>query len=138
MIHIVDNQYLGSVYYYKSLFTATHIKIEKCERHVRSGFSNMCYIAGANGLIKLSIPVLEGRNQKTVVSRVEIDNSQRWQLKHWRAIESSYMRSPWYEYYRDQFRIFYDSEYKYLFEWNLVMFRYIMSTLEWRGEVSLT
>src|ERR1700761_7724193 len=106
MLNVIDNQYLGNVIYYKALFNSKHIELEAYERHQKSGFSNRCYIAGANGLITLSIPLIKGRNQKASVNEIEIDNQQKWQLKHWRAIESSYMRSPWFEFYKDDLKQF--------------------------------
>jgi hypothetical protein len=138
MINIIDNQYLGSVIYYKTLFNNKHVELEAYEVHQKSGFSNRCCIAGANGLIALSIPLIKGRNQKTLVNEVKIDNQQKWQIKHWRAIESSYMRSPWFEFYRDDFKLFYTKEYIHLFEWNKDLLLYILGKLNWEGELSIT
>ncbi|HTC00055.1 MAG TPA: WbqC family protein [Ferruginibacter sp.] len=138
MINLIDNQYLGSLIYYKSLYSSKYIELEAYDRHQKSGFSNRCYIAGANGLITLSIPLLKGRNQKSLVNEIEIDNQQKWQIKHWRAMESSYMRSPWFEFYKDDLKQFYEKEYRYLFEWNKDLFIYILKKIDWNGELSLT
>jgi hypothetical protein len=138
MINLVDNQYLGSFIYYKILFNSEYIELEAYERHRKSGFSNRCYIAGANGLIFLSIPLRKGRNQKNLVNEIEIDNQQKWQKKHWKAIESSYMRSPWFEFYRDDLKQFYEKEYQYLFNWNKDLLIYILKKIDWTGELSLT
>src|ERR1700744_891484 len=104
MIRLIDNQYLGSFIYYKTLFNSRYVELEQYEQHLKSGFSNRCYIAGANGLITLSVPLLKGRNQKSLVSEVQIDNQQKWQVKHWRAIESSDMRAPWFEFNKDDLK----------------------------------
>jgi hypothetical protein len=138
MIQIIDNQYLGSFIYYKTLFKSINIELEAYDQHQKSSFSNRCYIAGANGLILLSIPLIKGRNQKTPVNQIEIDNQQKWQIKHWRAIESSYMRSPWFEYYKDDLKVFYQKKYKYLFDWNKDLLIYILKKLDWDGELSLS
>ncbi|HMG81790.1 MAG TPA: WbqC family protein [Ferruginibacter sp.] len=138
MINLIDNQYLGSVIYYKSLFNSKYIELESYERHLKSGFSNRCYIAGANGLIALTIPLIKGRNQKSLVNEVEIDNQQKWQIKHWRAIESSYMRSPWFEFYKDELKPFYQKEYTYLFEWNKDLLLHILRKINWEGELSIS
>ena len=138
MINIVDNQYLGSVIYYKSLFNSLYVELEVYERHQKSGFSNRCYIAGANGLITLSIPLLKGRNQKNPVNEIEIDNQQKWQKKHWKAIESSYMRSPWFEFYKDDLKAFYEKEYRFLFDLNKDLLVYILKKINWQGELLQT
>jgi hypothetical protein len=135
MYKIIDNQYLGNITYYSTLFKSLNIELEAYEQHQKSSFSNRCYIAGANGLITLSIPLIKGRNQKTPVNEIEIDNQQKWQIKHWRAIESSYMRSPWFEYYKDDLKSLYQKEYKYLFYWNKDLLVYILKKLNWNGEL---
>jgi WbqC-like protein family len=135
MYKIIDNQYLGNITYYSTLFKSSNIELGAYEQHQKSSFSNRCYIAGANGLITLSIPLIKGRNQKTPVNEIEIDNQQKWQIKHWRAIESSYMRSPWFEYYKDDLKGFYQKEYKYLFDWNKDLLVYILKKLNWNGEL---
>jgi len=138
MNNVIDNQYLGSIIYYKALFNSKYVELEAYERHQKSGFSNRCYIAGANGLITLSIPLLKGRNQKTLVNEIEIDNQQKWQVKHWRAIESSYMRSPWFEFYKDDLKQFYQKEYIHLFDWNQELVIYILKKLNWYGDLSVS
>jgi hypothetical protein len=138
MINIIDNQYLGSVIYYKTLFNSQYVELEAYERHQKSGFSNRCYIAGANGLITLSIPLLKGRNQKNPVNEIEIDNQQKWQKKHWKAIESSYMRSPWFEFYKDDLKKFYEKEYRLLFDLNKDLLIYILKKINWQGELLQT
>jgi hypothetical protein len=138
MINVIDNQYLGSITYYKTLFNSKYVELEAYERHLKSGFSNRCCIAGANGLITLSIPLIKGRNQRTQVSEIEIDNQQKWQIKHWRAIESSYMRSPWFEFYKDDLKQFYQKEYTRLFDWNKDLLTYVLKRLNWDGSLSIS
>jgi len=138
MINVIDNQYIGNINYYKSLFNCKYVELEAYERHQKSGFSNRSYIAGANGLIILSIPLIKGRNQKSPVNEIEIDNQQKWQIKHWRAIESSYMRSPWFEFYRDDLKLFYQKEYIHLFDWDKDLMLYILDKLGWDGKLSVT
>jgi WbqC-like protein family len=138
MNNLTDNQYLGSIIYYKTLYNSKYIQLEACEQHQKARFDNRCYIAGANGLISLSIPLKKGRNQKTLVTEVEIDNQQKWQIKHWRAIESSYMRSPWFEFYRDDLKAFYQKDYNYLFDWNKDLTLYILKKINWEGTLSET
>ena len=107
----------------------TDIIFNEYDRHTKYGFSNRCAIAGANGPIVLTVPLLKGRNQKTIIKEVEIDNTQKWQLKHWRAIESSYQRSPWFCYYREDLNKIYTTTFKYLFDLDKVLFEYILKKL---------
>src|ERR1700744_1936394 len=60
---------------------------------------NRYYIAGANGMIQLSIPLMKGRNQRTVMEDVQVSNQEHWQVQHWRTLVSVYKRSPYFDYY---------------------------------------
>lgn len=59
---LIDLQYLGTFIYYKSLIKSKYINIEQYERWQKMSFRNRCSIAGANGRIDLSVPVVGGRN----------------------------------------------------------------------------
>ena len=77
-------------------------------------------IAGANGKIKLSVPLVGGRDQRTISKDVKIDNSVNWQVQHLRSIISAYNRSPFFEHFSDDFSRLFRKEYQYLLDWNLV------------------
>ncbi len=93
-------------------------------------FQNRMIIPAANGLITLSIPLKGGRENKELLKEVLIDNSQRWQARHWRTITSAYRRSPWFEFYEPSLQPLYHREYKLLHEWNLDILRWIISQLK--------
>src|SRR5436305_332161 len=99
---IVDVQYFGSINYYKKVITSSYVLFEQYERHQKTGFLNRCTIAGANGPITLSVPLEGGRDQKTEVRDIRICNEEDWQKRHWKSIVSTYNRSPWFEYLRDE------------------------------------
>jgi hypothetical protein len=60
---------------------------------------NRYHIAGAQGLIRLSIPLTRGRSQRVPMGEVRICNRDRWQTQHWRTITAAYRRSPFFEIY---------------------------------------
>jgi hypothetical protein len=49
---------------------------------------------------------------------VEISYQQRWQHQHWIALMSAYKRTPYFDYYADFFRPFYEKETKFLVDFN--------------------
>jgi hypothetical protein len=49
---------------------------------------------------------------------VEISYQQRWQHQHWIALTSAYKRTPYFDYYADFFRPFYEKETKFLVDLN--------------------
>lgn len=96
-----DLQYFPNICYVKSLINSTHVFFNKYDTHRKMSFVNKCIIVGSNGLIKLSVPILHGRNQKANIVDLKIDYSTKWQSMHWRSIESCYGKSPFFLYYSD-------------------------------------
>jgi len=101
-------------------------------------FRNRCRIAGAEGTIDLSIPLVEGRDQKTLVKDVRIAGGRPWQAQHWKTLVSCYNRSPWFEYYRDDLEQLYQKPVNFLMDWDLTCFEWSLKMLEIAIPVSLT
>lgn len=93
-------------------------------------FQNRMIIPAANGLTTLSVPLRGGRENKDLLKGVRIDNSQRWQLRHWRTISAAYKRSPWFEFYEPGLQLLYEREYELLYEWNLDILKWVLDQLK--------
>ena len=106
-----------------------HFKIEQYDAWQKMSFRNRCIIAGANGLLHLSIPVEGGRHSNKMIREVKIDNSHRWQSLHWRSIISACNRSPWFEFYKDEMEVFYHTKYTWLWDWNLGLLHWTLKKL---------
>lgn len=87
-------------------------------------------IPAANGLTSLSVPLKGGRENRDALKDVRIDNSQRWQVNHWRTITSAYRRSPWFEFYEPSLQLLYEKEYDLLYEWNLDVLQWVLARLK--------
>jgi hypothetical protein len=135
---IIENQYFGCVNYYSNLFSVSNILIEQCESYQKAGFRNRCIIAGANGLINLTVPLENGREQKKLIKEVKISNRDNWQQQHWRSIFSCYGNSPFFEFYRDWLELFYKKEFLWLFDMNLEVLFWIKKVLAIPGDISLS
>ena len=69
------------------------------------------------GLLTLSVPVKRA-DSKHLTRDVEISYQQRWQHQHWIALMSAYKRTPYFDYYADFFRPFYEQETRFLVDFN--------------------
>ena len=69
------------------------------------------------GLLTLSVPVKRA-DSKQLTRDVEISYQQRWQHQHWIALMSAYKRTPYFDYYADFFRPFYEQETRFLVDFN--------------------
>ncbi|HEY0298785.1 MAG TPA: WbqC family protein [Arachidicoccus sp.] len=115
---IVENQYFPCINWFKNLNEFSHINLYTSERWKKMSFRNRCVVAGSNGLISLSAPLQNGRDQKLLFKDVKIDYSTPWQVQHWRTIVSCYNKSPFFEFYEDGLRQFFERKYVFLFDLN--------------------
>lgn len=109
--------YAGNIQYYSKLAHYPTCVIDMCQHYEKQTYRNRCRIATANGPMDLTIPVVKPYGNKTIDKEVKIADES-WQKVHWRALESAYKNSPFFMYYEDDFRPFYQKRYTYLTDFN--------------------
>ena len=135
---IIDIQYFAPFSYYKISYNSSNIVFEQYESWQKMSFRNRCRIAGAEGVIDLSIPLAGGRDQKTLMKEVRIAEGKGWRDRHWKTILSCYSRSPWFDHYRDELDSLYRRPAKFLLDWNLLCFEWSIQALGMIRPVELT
>jgi hypothetical protein len=116
---INEIQYFGNVELYSTLVDFKHIYFHPESLYLKARHSNRTSVYGSNGVIKLSIPLRGGRNQKGLFKDVEIADDRNWQRIHWRSIHDSYRKSPWFEDLGWQVEALYQKPERFLLDWNL-------------------
>jgi hypothetical protein len=116
-----------NIYWWLQAVEAESVLFDVAEHFVKMSYRNRYYITGANGLIQLSVPLLQGRNQRTAMQYVQIDNKERWQVQHWRTIFSVYGRAPYYEYYAPSLEQIFHKNFDKLVAFN-------QATIDWAKE----
>lgn len=127
---IVESQYFPSVTLVKKSIEVINIKFDEYEPWRKMSFRNRCVVVGSNGPINLSIPVLEGREQKKLLKDVVIDNRKPWQAQHWKTITSCYNRSPWFSFFEPELNGLYRQPVELLHDWNRTCFEWVIRKLE--------
>ena len=135
---IIENQYFPCVNYINTLFQFSNIKIEQYEAYQKMSFRNRSVVAGSNGVVDLSVPLENGRNQRQLMKDVRISHLGNWQVQHFRTIESCYSRSPYFEYYRDGVWDLLQKKQPFLLDLNLAILDWLQKVLKFTGQVSLT
>jgi hypothetical protein len=136
---LIELQYLGSVEYYAKLLQYDDIVLERHENFVKSSARNRCYIVGANGKLRLSIPLQNGRDQKKIYAEIKTENIQRWRAIHWHSIVSAYKHAPYFEHYAHFFEPFYvANKEENLFDWNWQLFQLSMKLLKAKQQIFFT
>ncbi|MCG8385716.1 MAG: WbqC family protein [Cytophagales bacterium] len=114
---LADLHYLPSIEYFCLLDSYETIILENHEHFIKQTYRNRCHILGPNGRLTLSVPVIGGR-KKIAMKDLRIDHDQKWSNNHWRAIQSAYGKSPFYEFFRDDFRAIFQKKEKFLVDLN--------------------
>ena len=115
---VLPTTYLGSVEWYRQFWTnPSTVQIEVMESFPKQTYRNRCTITTPDGPLTLSVPVKRA-DSKQLTRDVEISYQQRWQHQHWIALVSAYKRTPYFDYYADFFRPFYEKETKFLVDLN--------------------
>ncbi len=115
---LIELHYLPSIQYFTKLLHYPTVYLEAEEHYIKGTYRNRCHIAGANGLLRLSIPLEKGKNEQQPIREVRIAYHEPWQPEHWESIKSAYGKSPFFEHYADFIEPFYQKQYEFLFDWN--------------------
>ena len=135
---VIELHYFPGVSYIKKLIQTESTLFEKHERFQKMSFRNRCMVAGSNGVIQLSIPLLHGREQRRFITEVELDNSSCWYKQHWKTLQSCYSRAPFFEYYGPDVKSMLFSGQPKLFELNLLIIEWVLKVLNINPEPGFT
>lgn len=133
---VLSTAYMGPVQYFTKFIIYSKVVIEQHETYLKQSYRNRCYIYGSNGRITLTIPVKKGNSNKT--KDILIDYDTNWQRIHWNSIVSAYRSSPFFEFYEDDFKIFYIGKEKLLLDFNQKMLLMLLDFLKIETEISCT
>ncbi len=133
---LLSTAYLPPVEYFALLLSGS-AAVEREERYQKQSYRNRTVIMNGNGPLNLIIPTVhDGR--MGVVKDVRIEYTTPWQRAHWRSIESAYNNTPYYLYYKDALKPFYEQEYERIFDFNLQLTQTLLKLLRIDGEVTVT
>ncbi len=130
--------YLPPVQYMAHLLNADRAIIERNDNYTKRTYRNRCDILAANGVIPLTVPVVKGGRLKVKTKDIEIAYDERWQALHWRSIVSAYNSSPFFEYYMDDFKLFYETKYRFLLDFNLKILEVVFEALDTPMQIELS
>ena len=115
---LLSSTYLAPVEYYLLMNRHPEVIIEQNDHYIKQTYRNRCRIASANGIQTLSIPIEKPDSAKCLTRDIRIADHGNWRHLHWHAIVSAYSSTPFFEYYADDFRPFYEKPYQFLFDFN--------------------
>ena len=116
MTTILSTTYCGPVQWYQKLYRSDLVLMECHETFQKQTYRNRCVIATTNGPQTLTVPVERGTSP--FIRDIRISNHGNWRHQHWHALMSAYNESPYFDYYQDDFRPFFENQYNFLYDFN--------------------
>ena len=135
---VFELQYFPPITFFNALYKESYVYLDLYESYRKMSFRNRCLVAGAGGIISLSVPLQHGRSQQLPMKDVLISEIENWQIRHFKSLESAYNRSPFFEYYRDELSELFNKKFKFLTDWNLTCMDWLNSKLDWPAEIRFT
>ena len=126
---VIVPAYLPPVSFFKKIINLKTLYFSISTNYQKQTYRNRCIICTPNGIQNLIIPIKHNQNNKSY-NKTEIYNQLNWQKNHWKAIKSAYNSSPFFEYYLDDFDLFFKKEYKLLYNFNYDIFLQILKCIE--------
>ena len=144
---LLSTTYFGPIQWYQKLYRADMVLIERCESFQKQTYRNRCLIASTQGVQALTVPIKseevkvkseefaaaipsvestgtpEGNSSlftlhSSLINNVRISDHGNWRHLHWNALKSAYGESPFFEYYEDDLRPFFQPDWEFLFAFN--------------------
>ena len=105
------------------------VNIQTQAYYQKQTYRNRTQIAGANGLLNLSIPIEKGNKGTRLLDEdVLISYDEMWQNNHWKSFASAYQSSPFFEFYQMNLKLFFLKDKR-----NFSIITWIYYTLYWIG-----
>ena len=145
---LLSTTYFGPIQWYQKLYRADTVLIERCESFQKQTYRNRCLIASTQGVQALTVPIKSEEEVKvkseefataipsvdstgtpegnsslftlhsSLINSVRISDHGNWRHLHWNALKSAYGESPFFEYYEDDLRPFFQPDWEFLFDFN--------------------
>ena len=114
---LLSTTYFGPIQWYQKLYRAEDVQIEQWESFQKQTYRNRCIIATTNGPQALTVPI-ERQFTINCIKDIRISDHGNWRHLHWNALQSAYGESPFFDYYQDDIRPFFEQRWDYLLDFN--------------------
>lgn len=126
---LLSSTYFGPVQWYQKLHRYGKAYVEAYDNFTKQTYRNRCVLATTNGTQALTVPVEHTGNGKNgdetavfgkcLMKDVRISDHGNWRHLHWNALASAYGESPFFEFYADDLRPFFERRWTFLYDFNM-------------------
>lgn len=116
---LLSSAYFGPVQWYQKLNHYSECQIERYDHFIKQTYRNRCLIATTNGIQALTVPTEKYEGDKCLMKDIRISDHGNWRHLHWNALLSAYGESPFFEFYQDELRPFFEKRWEFLYDFNM-------------------
>ncbi|MFA5620864.1 MAG: WbqC family protein [Weeksellaceae bacterium] len=115
--------YFGPVSYFAKLIQQPEYQFETHENFQKQTFRNRCNIQGANGKLRLVIPI--EHDGARVMKDIKVSDSSGWRKEHLKSLISAYKSAPFFEFYEDDLMPILENQDQFLLDINFKTIAFI-------------
>ncbi len=130
--------YLPCIEYFVLIVEIEHITLEKKAYFQKQTYRNRAYVLTANAVQRLTVPVKKPSSLKVPYAAMAIDYSQPWQDIHWRCLQASYGKTPFFTYYAYTLKQIIYANYELLYELNVDLLTFFLKSLNLSPSINHT
>ena len=128
---LLQPSYFAPIIQYVAIVQAEELKFEIEDNFQKQTYRNRCYIYGANGKQLLVAPIVHSKTHARKKTKdVKIENSFLWQKLHFKALQTAYRSSPYFEYYEDEIVTIFNKKHHFLLDLNFETYEIISDCLQ--------
>lgn len=114
---LIETQYFPCIEFFIQALQHESVVLEAYENFQKQTYRNRCTFPGPNKLETLVVPV-KHTSRHIPIKEVEVDYSSPWNKQHWRALQTAYGKSPFYEYYAPELEGIFQQKSRFLWDIN--------------------
>lgn len=138
MVSLLATTYFGPVQWYQKLNQSDRCLIERHDHFIKQTYRNRCVIATTNGLQALTVPIERFERAHCAMLNIRISDHGSWRHLHWNALQSAYGESPFFEFYADDIRPFFERRWDFLVDFNMETTQKMCELLDIQPHITLT
>lgn len=133
---LLEPHFFPNIQYLSKFLLYNVVILDDIQLYQKQSYRNRALIAGSNQLLTLTIPLTKGKT-KQPIDKVQIADKLNWQREHWESIRSAYGKAPFFEYYSDSFKPFFQTTCRSLLEFDLALMDTLLNMLRIQAKYQL-
>lgn len=135
---LLSSSYFPPIQWMQKLHRYGRVIVEQHDNFCKQTYRNRCLIATANGVQALTVPIERYDGAKCPMCDIRISDHGEWRHQHWNAIVSAYGESPFFVYYEDDIRPFFERKWEYLVDFNMAITHKLCELLDVQPNIQLS